>query len=124
VVFGVGVSGHALRDFELAVVRQIVRDTGGAESMAADGGFELGIGGAALNHVPRVHLTQAQIVTVLEIVARSLDARRRSWPCLKLRMRVLFDHSTPVPLRRCLTGHTVRKQFNKAGSGFLMLICW
>ena len=33
---GVRVAGHALRDFELAAVREVAGDAGGAEGMAAD----------------------------------------------------------------------------------------
>ncbi len=38
--FGVGMSGHALRDFDAAAVGEVIGDPGSAEGMAADGGFE------------------------------------------------------------------------------------
>ncbi len=37
--FCVRVPGHALRDLEFPPIRQVVGNAGGAEGMAADGGF-------------------------------------------------------------------------------------
>ena len=49
---------HLLGDFESAAVLEIRSDTGGAEGMTADLGFDAGLGRAAANHSPHIGLQQ------------------------------------------------------------------
>jgi len=65
--------------------------------------------GATIDEITEwFHLTREQIVAVLEFAARSLDPPRPSRsPWRQRRMLVLFDHSTPAPLRDALKAHTV-----------------
>jgi len=53
------VSGHALRDLDAPTVRQIVCNSCGAESVAADRGFNSCIGGAAPRRPNSDHLDMA-----------------------------------------------------------------
>ena len=52
--FGVGMSGHALRDFDASAVREIVRYPCRPERMAAYRGFNTGIRSAATHHLPDI----------------------------------------------------------------------
>lgn len=52
--FSIGMTGHALRDFNPAPVRQVIRDAGGPKGMAANRGFEADIGGAPAHHIPDI----------------------------------------------------------------------
>jgi hypothetical protein len=40
-------AGHPLRNFDTSAIRQVVRNPGGAEGVAAYRGFDAGVGGAA-----------------------------------------------------------------------------
>ena len=53
---GAFVVGHLLGDFEFAAVAEVFGDAGGAEAVAADSGFDTGVGGASANHAVDVGL--------------------------------------------------------------------
>jgi hypothetical protein len=59
-------------------------------------------------------LTREQIRAVLDFAARSLQA-----PALARWMLILFDQATPVPIRRYLSGHTVKTAAEQGWSQML-----
>ena len=66
-------------------------------------------------------LNREQVKAVIEFAARSLDEAPAYAPIGSLRMLILFEQSTPVPIRPYLVGHDVRMYCTRNCVGVLRL---
>ena len=88
---GAFVVGHLLGDFEFAAVAEVFGDAGGTEAVAADLGFDAGVGGTSADHAVDVgwgHLTTLNWPTFDHLIWPTPGNRPgESVPNLKLERR-------------------------------------
>ena len=73
-------SRHALRDFSAPAVRQVIRNAGGAEGVAAYRRFNVGVCGAAAHHVPDIGARERPLPELLCFADRGAEQRSSAIP--------------------------------------------